>query len=299
MNEGKQSCDHFDDQPQVTGSCSLAVCNGLQLISDIPHLVPSPIEITPIEQELRYRSDQILLPLSIDSTYHEDGILKRSAKKPKPLKNRWVCSDCGAEFSTVKILRDHQFVEHNKKPFFCHVCARTFMRRPYFNAHMRRIHGTADQNLHVCKVCSKKFTRKHLLECHELVHREKQFSCHLCQKQMRRYNTYKAHNDKYHDEERPYDFQIYTVCNKHLVSIKCLKVHMRRTHSADRMPYTCFECRKHFALDSSLKYHVLKRHFVMKPFTCRICDNLSSERKCAEQHLQTHMCEQHGHSNQC
>ncbi|MCL4145958.1 UNVERIFIED_CONTAM: hypothetical protein GTU68_020250 [Idotea baltica] len=131
-----------------------------------------------------------------------------------------------------------------------------------------------------CKVCSRSFGYKHVLQNHERTHTgEKPFECKECQKRFTRDHHLKTHM-RLHTGEKPYHC---THCDRQFVQVANLRRHLR-VHTGER-PYTCETCASKFSDSNQLKAHLLI-HKGEKPFECPRC--LGKFRR--RHHLIHHKC---------
>ncbi|XP_045459378.1 protein krueppel-like [Melitaea cinxia] len=117
--------------------------------------------------------------------------------------------------------------------------------------------------LFTCKVCSRSFGYKHVLQNHERTHTgEKPFECGECHKRFTRDHHLKTHL-RLHTGEKPYSCPH---CPRHFVQVANLRRHLR-VHTGER-PYACARCPARFSDSNQLKAHALV-HEGDAPFACR------------------------------
>ncbi|XP_041783590.1 protein krueppel [Anopheles merus] len=131
-----------------------------------------------------------------------------------------------------------------------------------------------------CKICSRSFGYKHVLQNHERTHTgEKPFECPECHKRFTRDHHLKTHM-RLHTGEKPYSC---THCDRQFVQVANLRRHLR-VHTGEK-PYECEMCDQKFSDSNQLKAHMLS-HSGQKPFHCDRCN--SSYRR--RHHLLHHKC---------
>ncbi|XP_034652738.1 protein krueppel [Drosophila subobscura] len=131
-----------------------------------------------------------------------------------------------------------------------------------------------------CKICSRSFGYKHVLQNHERTHTgEKPFECPECHKRFTRDHHLKTHM-RLHTGEKPYHC---SHCDRQFVQVANLRRHLR-VHTGER-PYTCEICDGKFSDSNQLKSHMLV-HNGEKPFECDRCHMKFRRRH----HLMNHKC---------
>lgn len=131
-----------------------------------------------------------------------------------------------------------------------------------------------------CKICSRSFGYKHVLQNHERTHTgEKPFECPECHKRFTRDHHLKTHM-RLHTGEKPYHC---SHCDRQFVQVANLRRHLR-VHTGER-PYTCEICDGKFSDSNQLKSHMLV-HNGEKPFECEKCHMKFRRRH----HLMNHKC---------
>lgn len=133
-----------------------------------------------------------------------------------------------------------------------------------------------------CKICSRSFGYKHVLQNHERTHTgEKPFECPECHKRFTRDHHLKTHM-RLHTGEKPYHC---SHCDRQFVQVANLRRHLR-VHTGER-PYACEICDGKFSDSNQLKSHMLI-HNGEKPFECHECHMKFRRRH----HLLNHKCGQ-------
>ncbi|XP_017471901.1 PREDICTED: protein krueppel [Rhagoletis zephyria] len=133
-----------------------------------------------------------------------------------------------------------------------------------------------------CKICSRSFGYKHVLQNHERTHTgEKPFECPECHKRFTRDHHLKTHM-RLHTGEKPYHC---SHCDRQFVQVANLRRHLR-VHTGER-PYSCDICDGKFSDSNQLKSHMLV-HNGEKPFECPECHMKFRRRH----HLLNHKCGQ-------
>lgn len=131
-----------------------------------------------------------------------------------------------------------------------------------------------------CKICSRSFGYKHVLQNHERTHTgEKPFECPECHKRFTRDHHLKTHM-RLHTGEKPYSC---SHCDRQFVQVANLRRHLR-VHTGEK-PYGCDECQSRFSDSNQLKSHMLI-HTGEKPFQCDNCHTRYRRRH----HLVHHKC---------
>lgn len=138
----------------------------------------------------------------------------------------------------------------------------------------------ARDKVFTCKICTRSFGYKHVLQNHERTHTgEKPFECPECHKRFTRDHHLKTHM-RLHTGEKPYSCDH---CDRKFVQVANLRRHLR-VHTGER-PYTCEVCDARFSDSNQLKSHVLI-HNGEKPFQCDRCHSKFRRRH----HLLHHKC---------
>ncbi|XP_054461485.1 zinc finger protein 84-like [Anoplopoma fimbria] len=182
------------------------------------------------------------------------------------------------------------WMDPERKPFRCSVCAKTFKQRGNLNIHMRTHTGVKPFS---CFVCSKRFTQKAGLDYHLKIHTgEKPFSCSLCGKSFRHKGAVTSHMAT-HTGVKPFSC---SVCHKRfratsqLKHHKCVGEYSRRHRSRGDQrskPLSCSECDATFPNNYLLVTH-MRMHKGKTLFTCSICGQKRQFSSHLEIHMRTH-----------
>ena len=82
----------------------------------------------------------------------------------------YQCEVCGASFSKLSLLKQHQRTENHWKKFNCELCGKRYMRKDNLDRHLKK--HEASSVIH-CEECGKAFNRldnlqRHLNEKHQV-----------------------------------------------------------------------------------------------------------------------------------
>lgn len=107
-----------------------------------------------------------------------------------------------------------------------------------------------------CPICGTSLTRKHDIQRHiRGVHEKRRAHyCNICSRSFLQRGHLNDHIRQCHDPDAAH---ICSNCGKRFGCASKLIRHMRK-HTGERIP--CTQCEKSFADESSLKYHVVKKH---------------------------------------
>ena len=109
------------------------------------------------------------------------------------------CNFSGCKYKTNRpyILKQHKKINHETKKK-CKVCSKNFPNRTVLQEHTK-VHTTT-----ICPVCDKKFPSKSNMTKHVAsVHEEKKFTCKECNKQYCNNQTLKFHINRHHSNDQP------------------------------------------------------------------------------------------------
>uniref|UniRef100_A0A8C8DU46 Si:dkey-182i3.10 n=1 Tax=Oryzias sinensis TaxID=183150 RepID=A0A8C8DU46_9TELE len=157
-------------------------------------------------------------------------------------------------FTLKQLLRNHQRLHADERPFCCEVCGKSFYRAHSLKMHQMVHTGERAYN---CQYCSKSFTIHGNLQRHLRIHTgEKPYMCQTCGKSFNQADTLKSHQ-RIHTGERPFSCETcgnalacVAVCWKTFKSSSYLKIHSKM-HSGER-PFACKICGRRFTQHSSL-----------------------------------------------
>lgn len=225
-----------------------------------------------------------------------------------------ACAVCGAEFTGVLKLREHEMKEHGLLPYACGYCAKRFNHKAHRDLHVKARH-TGEKSCH-CDICGKGYACISVLKTHRMTHFDKTFICDICGKSFY-HACHLTRHKLVHQDTRPHrcnvcgkgftqavnlrshqaihtgERQLCSVCGK---SYRCLKNHVISKHShelpADELPaagtiVTCDVCDKKFPNLSQFKAHQ-RRHTGEKPFHCDVCGKSYRLKELLRDHRYTH-----------
>ncbi|XP_058506964.1 zinc finger protein 229-like [Solea solea] len=219
------------------------------------------------------------------------------------------CSLCGAHFTGVLKLRDHEIREHGLLPYACDFCPKRFNHKSHRDLHVKARH-TGEKSCH-CDICGKGYACVSVLKTHRMTHFDKTFVCDVCGRSFY-HACHLTRHKLVHQEVRPYqcatcgkgftqatnlrshqlihsgERQLCAICGK---SYRCLKNHVISKHS-DELPATdavvvCDVCGKKFANRSQLRVHE-RSHTGEKPFHCDVCGKSYRLKEMLRDHMHTH-----------
>ena len=133
------------------------------------------------------------------------------------------CEYCGNSYDTSLQLKRHYYKKHSisKPNHKCSVCSKMFLRPWDLKRHLV---SHSDERKFQCDVCGSKFKRVHLLRQHELIHKEKQYTCFICNEHFGRKSNYERHMSTNHIENKKY---ICPKCCKSFKRSDVLAVHSK------------------------------------------------------------------------
>lgn len=173
-----------------------------------------------------------------------------SKTKQQGKENQLYCTVCQKHFNTRSGFAYHINQHHSKiKNYSCSFCDKKFGMKRILDNHIRNIHSS--EKTFQCMKCFKYFKTDAALYNHEIIHKQSNYVCDLCDK-------------KFHYKHN-------------------LEVH-RLLHSNDRK-YSCNHCSSTFKTRNYLAKH-LKGHFSeTKSFLCTYCDFKTTQKRYLSEHV--------------
>ncbi|KAI4462140.1 zinc finger protein [Holotrichia oblita] len=203
-------------------------------------------------------------------------------------KIRHECKTCSRKFSTGQTLKEHiNRIHKNYKPFCCEHCGATFTTMANLRDHQ---FTHSNYKPHICLICNKGFHRRNKLKVHLIKHTgERNYSCEKCGIAYKRKLNLRRHNRKYHPA--PGDPTAHQLprkcshCNTTIDSVELLKAHMRLHRKKIKSKnFDCKYCDKKFVNTTVLDLH-MSVHTGKKRYECHVCKRRFTQKP----HLQSHM----------
>lgn len=160
-----------------------------------------------------------------------------------------MCRHCGALFSAIIDLRDHERHVHQvvERPYSCDYCEKTFSHKPHRDRHHRLHRG---ERMFQCEICGKAYTTISQLKTHKQTHTEKSFICDICGNGFYQSGHLTRHK-LVHEDVKPFRCD---TCGKGFTQAEGLKNH-QMTHTDERE--LCPICGKSYR---NLKQHMINKH---------------------------------------
>lgn len=190
--------------------------------------------------------------------------------------------------------------EEDERPYSCRKCGRRNFRSVEKLAYHSRlcqvqmghkkepVKPTLSRD-HVCKICSKSFTKKSNLQCHLSVHSdEKAHPCPIesCGKKFKRDKSLKAHMSNTHSGSK--EPLLCSFCGRPYSTLSGLKLHLAKHTGRDpKREKICSTCGKTFKCDADLKIHNVV-HSKEKPFKCDQCAMAFTQKASLKDHQNVH-----------
>uniref|UniRef100_A0A182PHG0 C2H2-type domain-containing protein n=1 Tax=Anopheles epiroticus TaxID=199890 RepID=A0A182PHG0_9DIPT len=182
------------------------------------------------------------------SSFHTRTEVKNHLAAIHISEDRAECGECGAVFTSKKLLKQHLESHTEERNFHCKDCERSFKTQHHLNRHIRAVH-TEVTRFH-CEHCDVSYSRRDKLRMHvEKVHEiQTYFVCDIC---VRSFDTNEALQEHRHHHEHPQKLECGTCL------IVCLTQESFDTHTCITYQdnYVC--CGRDF------KYHMLYNKHMM------------------------------------
>lgn len=199
---------------------------------------------------------------------------------------RYPCDKCDKTFTTMRNLRDHVNVVHNREEskwyYSCPHCTKRFYKKSNLDNHVLK--HTGDKPFAcVHQGCDVRFKRAKSLKAHlASKHSGKQQSylCSFCGKPFASLSGYKQHLSKHTGVTYLKRNVVCTDCGKAFRSRADLRTHSVM-HTKEKA-YTCHTCSASFTQKASLKDH---QHVHMNTWQCELCKKSFGRQRYLDQHV--------------
>lgn len=183
-----------------------------------------------------------------------------------------ICEICGAIYTGITQLRDHQQKHSDEKLHTCTVCDTSYSSKLYLERHLR-MHLGFKQFKCDYNGCSEAYYSKSELWRHKQNHmgniKKPHYKCiHCCRRFFRPESLEKHYHEKHYDKLTT-------------ESSSPLKPYIRDVTKV-KSRYRCEDdsCKKNFRTLHSLQYHLITEHIGNEPpFICKGCDETFEERQ--------------------
>ncbi len=215
-----------------------------------------------------------------DSLFARMTTMKQHIKLVHQKHKPYICSQCGAGYSSRYNLNEHMVFHTGEKRHTCVTCGKSFAHRSTLKKHMMQHTG---ERPHRCEECNMGFIqvctlREHMIKAHNA---EKPFKCDQCDAGFSRKFMLDEHMYS-HTGTRPFQCM---VCSANFMSPLGLKTHMRIHIDKDR--YKCTMCDAAFHRKAHLERHMM-RHTGERPHICAYCGKRFTAKSILDRHTLTH-----------
>lgn len=134
--------------------------------------------------------------LGCTKAFKSNGELKAHMRTHSRNKE-FMCSDCGANFSTKHSLSNHTLRKHTvgyDEQHRCDECGSVFRMLSDLKSHVHNVHRANEVRRHTCVECGKGFSHKYSLKKHAMIHTdERPIQCRICHMRFRTNSNYNKH----------------------------------------------------------------------------------------------------------
>ena len=215
---------------------------------------------------------------------------------------RSVCPHCDRQFCDPSTRKKHVDLEHNKSPYSCAICNKTFHVKQSMEYHNIHHHSSQNQS-EMCVLCDATFTSTVSLKNHvKYVHSdERKYTCSYCNVKFKQKKNLKAHKllihgvDKVKESyEQPYEKENHQCeyCDSSFKNRKRLTDHILYRHNDNpfgKEGFDCDQCSSRYKEKKSLVAHQKLKHGTGKvEFSCSICGKLFKQKYNMLRHKRSH-----------
>ena len=213
-----------------------------------------------------------------------------------------VCPHCDRKFRDHFTRKKHIDLEHNKAPYRCDICNKTFHVKQSMEYHIFQ-HHSAHNHSEKCGICDATFTSTVSLRNHvKYVHsEERKYSCSYCNVNFKQKKNLKAHKLLVHGieqvkelYEQPYEQKIHQCeyCDSSFKNRKGLTDHILYKHNDNpgaQEGFDCDRCSSRYKEKKSLVAHQRLKHGTVKvEFPCAICGKVFKQKYNMLRHKRSH-----------
>ena len=223
-------------------------------------------------------------------------------QKKEDLYIRSVCPHCDRQFCDPSTRKKHIDLEHNKAPYSCAICNKTFHVKQSMDYHNIHHHSSQSQS-ELCGLCDATFSSTVSLKNHvKYVHsEERSFVCLYCNVRFKQKKNLKAHKLLIHGVdkvkelyEQPYEQKNHQCeyCDSSFKNRKQLTDHIRYRHNDNPLGkegFNCDQCSSRYKEKKSLVAHQKLKHGTGKvEFACSVCGKVFKQKYNMLRHGRSH-----------
>ncbi|XP_068154856.1 transcription factor grauzone [Drosophila tropicalis] len=168
---------------------------------------------------------------------------------------------CHKRYKKRSLYVDHLRMHKDPDYFRCKTCGKQLVSRISYDVHMLRFHSKEESLKFACSQCTKRFSKRFLLEIHSRVHRsDKTDQC--------------VH------------------CHRYFGSSVALRSHIRRFHDPNFVPFICESCGSEFKTKQNLEVHKRTVHLEgpqLPEVQCEVCQKWLRDENSLRKHMYMHV----------
>ncbi|CAH1792567.1 unnamed protein product [Owenia fusiformis] len=197
-------------------------------------------------------------------TTEEKNTENVESNKVAEIRHRCDINQCTYTAKYKYLVNQHKKITHDGLRYHCEKCSKRFTRKHILEDHINVVHLKIQSFL--CQLCSKAYSSMsslttHVKYKHEMV---KHFTCCICKKGYFHKNDYESHMNN-HSKVTPYQCKL---CKKEFQIRNSFRNHQVDCGRKSEDKYKCEECQKYFSTNRSLSEHIKFQHRQINLFQC-------------------------------